>query len=578
MMFNIKELTLVTVLLFTQLFSFAGKIDTTIFALPLEEPVDLSANFGELRANHFHGGLDFRTGGVEGKQVFSIADGYVSMIRIDSKGYGQQLFITHPNGYMSSYAHLLRFNDKITKYIQEYQISHEQNMLFIKIPPGALPVKRCEMIGLSGNTGSSRGPHVHFEITELSTGKIVNPLQFFPHIKDFRKPIINNIGVYPMDENSTVNGSDKEVIYVASRKSANQDYGILQPLTVSGNIGFSIQATDYMNNFSHVFGIYNVQLYKDSVLVYEHKMDKIEPWEQRCINSFIDYPYYLKTKNFLQKTFVEPNNKLGFYAKINENKGVIPFVEEGVHRMIFVVTDYHGNSTRMKFTVNVRRPAQMPHHESVGIFLPCNKENVYKIPGFKVVFARGAVFKDLYFTYSVDSVTKLTRGCSPIYKIMDGNTPIRDSVQISIKVRKKIPEKYLKKLTIAQYIGPNATSPVGGRYDTGYVTAPVRYFAKYVVIIDTAPPVVQPLKVYDRANLSAIAGIFFRIGDNLSGVRNFNLWIDGKWSIMYNDSKKSTIEHWFDPSRMEYGKWHTAKLVVTDNRDNAKTYNFTFYK
>jgi hypothetical protein len=578
MMFTIKNLALATIFLLSCQFLFAGKPDTTIFALPLEEPVDLSANFGELRANHFHGGLDFRTGGQEGKQVFSIADGYISMIRIDSKGYGLQLFITHPNGYMSSYAHFLRFNDKIAKYIQEYQILHEQNMLFIKIPAGALPVKRCEMIGLSGNTGSSRGPHVHFEITELSTGKIVNPLQFFPSLKDNRKPIINNIGVYPMDDNSTVNGTNKDVVYPASRKSVNQDYGIIQPITVSGSIGFSIQATDYMNNYAHIFGIYKVQLFQDSVLVYEHKMDKVEPWEQRCINSFIDYPYYLRTKNFLQKTFVEPNNKLGFYSKVNENRGVIPYVEEGTHRMMFVVTDYHGNFTKMKFTINVRRPAQMPHREYVGIFFPCNKENVYKTNGFKAVFPKGAVFKDLYFTYSIDSVTKLIRGCSPIYKIVDGNTPIRDSVQISIKVNKSIPEKYLKKLTIAQYLGPNSTSPIGGRYDTGYVTAPVRSFARYVVILDTLPPVVQPLKVYDRVNLSAIAGLFFRIGDNLSGVKNFNLWIDGVWSIMYNDSKKSTIEHWFDPARMEYGKWHTAKLEVTDNRGNTKTLEFTFYK
>ena len=578
MMFTIKKLALSFFISLSCFLSFAGKSDTTIFAFPLEDPIDLSANFGELRSNHFHGGLDFRTGGVEGKQVFSIADGYVSMIRIDSKGYGLQLYITHPNGYISSYAHFLRFSDRITNYVQEYQITHEQNLLYIKLPPSALPVKRCEMIGLSGNTGSSRGPHVHFEIMEQASGKIVNPLKFYPTIGDNRKPIINNICVYPMDENSSVNGGDKEQLFVASRKSANQDYGILQSLTVSGNIGFSIQATDFMNNFSHIFGIYQIQLYMDSVLVYEHKMDKIEPWEQRCINSFIDYPYYLKTKSFLQKTFVEHNNNLGFYSKVNDNRGVIPFVEEGVHRMFFVVTDYHGNATKMKFTVNVKRPAQLAHHESVGLFFSCTKENVYRYNGFKVTFGKGTLFKDSYFTYSVDSVTKLIRGCSPIYKVMDANTPIRDTVQLSIKVRKEIPEKYLKKLCIAQYLGPNATSPIGGRYDTGYVTAPIRNFARYVVILDTIPPVVQSLKAYDRANLSTIAGLFFKIGDNLSGIADFKLWIDTKFSVMYYDAKKSMIEHWFDPSKMEYDKWHTAKLVVTDNRGNAKTYEFSFYK
>ena len=578
MMFTIKNLTLTILFFLSQYTLFAGKVDTTIFALPLEEPVDLSANFGELRANHFHGGLDFRTGGQEGKQVFSIADGYVSMIRIDSKGYGLQLYITHPNGYISSYAHFLRFNDRIIKYVQEYQILHEQNMIFIKVPPGALPVKRCEMIGLSGNTGSSRGPHVHFEITDAATGKIVNPLQFFPSLKDGRKPIINNICVYPMDENSTVNGTGKEAIYVASRKSINQDYSIAQQLVVSGNIGFSIQATDYMNNFSHVFGIYKIQLFKDSVLVYEHRLDKIEPWEQRSINSFIDYPYYLKTKNFLQKTFVDPNNKLGFYTKVNENRGVIPFVEEGSHRMMFVVTDYHGNATQMKFTVLVRRPAQMPHRETVGIFFPCSKENVYKTNGFKAVFGKTSIFKDVYFTYSVDSATKVSKAFSPIYKIMDANTPIRDTVRISIKLNKYIAEQYLKKLLIVQYWGPTSSASAGGKYDTGYVSTNIRNFGRYVVVLDTIPPIVQPLKAYDRANLSAIAGLFFQIGDNLSGVSSFNLWIDGVWSIMYNDSKKSTIEHWFDPSRMEYGKWHTGKLVVTDARGNSKTYEFTFYK
>ncbi len=557
---------------------FAGKNDTTIFALPMEEPVDLSANFAELRQNHFHGGLDFRTGGQEGKPIFSIADGYVSRIRIDSKGYGNQIYITHPNGYISSYAHLLSFSDKITKYIQKYQYLNEKNMIDVKIPINDLMIKRCDLIGISGNTGSSRGPHLHFEIQEVASGKIINPLIFYPQIKDIKSPIINAISVYPLSDESSVNGNNKSMIVGVNRTSANADYGIMQSLVVKGKIGFAIQATDYMNNYYHIFGVYKVQLFMDSVLVYEHKMDKIKPWEQRAINSYVDYSYYLKSKNFLQKSYVDPFNKLGIYSKLNNNRGIFTFDKAGIHQMKYVVTDFHGNKSTVNFKITVNPNAIVTAPTHLGNPFPCTQHNTYYSHYFKAYFPMGSMFNDFYFTSGVDSVPKVSNGLSAIVKISDAVIPIRDSVFLSIRLKKNIDEKYYKKLLIAQYLGPNSTSPVGGKYDTGFVTVQIKNFAKYLVIIDTIPPVVLPTKVYDRANLSTKAGMFFTIGDRYSGIGKFNMWIDDKWVIMYYDQKTSMIVHWFNPARMEYGKWHNCKLVVEDNRGNAKTLNFTFYK
>jgi len=559
--------------------SYAGnQNDTIIFAYPIEEPIELSANFGELRVNHFHGGLDFRTGGTEGKPVFAVAEGYISRIRIDSKGYGNQLFITHPNGYISSYSHLQHFNDRITKYIQDIQSKREQNLIDITVPQADLPVKCCEMIALSGNTGSSRGPHLHFELIEQATGKEINPLKFYTNIKDDKNPQILNIKLYPLDDESYVNNSNAEKICQAVRKPPAHDYSLASPISVYGNIGFAIQGYDHMSSFAHIFGYYSIQLSMDNTLVYEQAMDEISPTNQRTINSYIDYAHFIRTKNYFQKTFVDPNNKLTFYKKLNNNRGVINFTDSGIHTMSFVVKDYKGNSSRLNFTVSVKQGTAKNHVQHEGFFFPCSQRNTYKTDNFKVIFGAGSMYDDFYFKFKIDSVTPVKHALSPIISLQDASTPINDSVILSIKVKTSVPEKYKSKLLIAEHIGKNGTIPTGGRFDSGFVSVSIHSFGKYVVIIDTAPPGVQPLKIYDRQILTSKSAMFFKVWDGLSGIGKFNMWIDNSWVIMYYDQKSGLLSHWFDPSKMEYGKWHKCKLIVEDTRRNAKVTEFTFFK
>jgi hypothetical protein len=258
------------------------------FRSPLDIPLFLAGNFGELRPNHFHAGIDIKTESVEGKNIYAAAEGYVSRIKIATNGYGKVIYITHPNGYVTTYAHLQRFSDKIEEYVKKQQYHKEK--FEIELFPGKkqLPVEKGEVIALSGNTGGSGGPHLHFEIRDEKTEIAINPLLFGFDIKDDIKPVIKNIAIYPLNDSSYVNGVNKEkYIDLAGSEGKYRITG--GPYTVSGEIGFSVEANDYLNGSSNKCGLFSVELLLDSNRIYYHEIEQIAFSESRYINSHVDY-------------------------------------------------------------------------------------------------------------------------------------------------------------------------------------------------------------------------------------------------------------------------------------------------
>ena len=251
------------------------------FISPFDFPLLLSGNFGELRANHFHGGVDFKTQGVVGKPIRCIADGYISRVTVTPGGYGQAVYITHDNGMTSVHGHLHQFMEEVHKVVEAYQYEHETFAVDLEFGPDKFPLKQGEVFALAGNEGYSFGPHLHMEIRKTDTGEYIDPLQFYTDlVKDTTAPRATHVMLYPQAGKGVVNGSSRKKIISLSGRS---------PLTAWGQIAAGIKAYDYMDGTSNNYGVRSVTLLVDSMEVFRSTVDGFLPNENRMINAWTDY-------------------------------------------------------------------------------------------------------------------------------------------------------------------------------------------------------------------------------------------------------------------------------------------------
>ena len=230
------------------------------FVSPFDFPLLLSGNFGELRANHFHGGVDFKTQGVVGKPIRCIADGYISRVTVTPGGYGQAVYITHDNGYTSVHGHLHKFMTEVEQVVEAYQYEHETFAVDLTFGPDRFPLKQGEVFALAGNEGYSFGPHLHMELRKTDTGEYIDPLQFYTDIiKDKTAPRATHIMLYPQAGKGVVAGS--------SKKKALSLAALQTPVMAWGKIAVGIKAYDYMDGTSNNYGVRSVTLLVDSVEV-----------------------------------------------------------------------------------------------------------------------------------------------------------------------------------------------------------------------------------------------------------------------------------------------------------------------
>ena len=315
---------------------------------PLHIPLILSGNFAELRSNHFHTGLDIKTKGSEGYRIYAVDSGFVSRINISHWGYGKAIYVTHPNGYTSVYAHLSRFPDKIEKYLRKKQFENETETITVYPDSSDLLVSKEEIIAYSGNSGSSGGPHLHFEIRETETENAVNPLLFGFDVKDDIRPTVSNIKIYPL-ENGFINGKDIAKVYPTVGTSGEYRLKDNPIIEVDGEIGLGVHTIDKLNGAGNKCGIYTIELFVDGSRVFRQTMEKIDFFTNRYINAHKDYnEYHLKKRSF-HKSFVSENNKLELYDGLI-NKGKLSFEDDTIHQLKYVIKDTYGNTSNCKFS------------------------------------------------------------------------------------------------------------------------------------------------------------------------------------------------------------------------------------
>jgi murein DD-endopeptidase MepM/ murein hydrolase activator NlpD len=321
--------------------------EQTNFQAPLGIDLVLAGNFAEMRSNHFHTGLDIKTNGREGYKIYAIDSGYISRINVSHYGYGNAIYITHPNGYTSVYAHLSTFPKEVLDYIRKKQYSKQSETIQVYPGPNELKVKKGEVFAFSGNSGSSTAPHLHFEIRETATENPVNPLLFNFDIKDDIQPKLLDIKVYPL-EGGYINGKKSEYNMDLKGSSGNYAREYDAPVSFKGKIGLAINAIDYLNGAGNQCGIYTVELYVDEKLKFKQKLEKLDFSTNRYINTHADYLEYRLNKQSYHKSFVSKNNKLKIYEVI-EDKGRIFFDDTLVHNFKYIVKDVYGNTSTVSF-------------------------------------------------------------------------------------------------------------------------------------------------------------------------------------------------------------------------------------
>ncbi len=546
----------------------------TDFIPPLKIPLSLSANFGELRADHYHSGIDIKTQGVIGKEVVASADGFVYLIMVSPVGFGKAIFIRHPNGYSTVYGHLDRYNPEIEGYVKNQQYQNRSYAVTIYPPPSRFPVRKGQLIGYSGNTGGSSGPHLHFETRKSDGEKPVNPLMFDFGIEDNLSPRIERLAIYPASDETLVNNRNSRIILGVTGSNGNYSLPEGTEITINGTAGFGITSHDLINNTSNKFGINALELIIDSIPWFQYEVNQFSFSETRYINAHVDYDAFVRYNYDIDRLFVMPNDKLSLY-KGYMNNGLYDFNDGRRHYITIIARDGKNNESRLSFKVNPG-PAYSGVKESQddAVIMPFGKDNTLKSANAIVTIPSGALYDTLHFRYS--EINSGNRFFRKVYEIHNRYTPLQIPFRLSLKPDTVIPGLE-SRLLIVSINERGMISGVGGSYENGFVSGDVSTFGKYAVAIDTVAPAIKANGLVPGADLSQRQELRLWITDNLSGIKSYSGTVDGKWVLFEYDAKNNLIFYRFDTTKTTRGTNHKLNVTVSDNKNNIKVLNTDFY-
>lgn len=522
----------------------------SLFVAPFDFPLYLSGNFGELRSNHFHSGVDFKTQGVVGKPIRCVADGYIYRASVTPGGYGKALYVMHDNGYMTVYAHLDRFPAAIDKRVREYQYKYETFRTNLWFAPDEYRLHQGDFLAYAGNSGYSFGPHLHFEIRDSKGNELYDPMVFYKDkLVDTRPPRIHAISVYPKRGEGLLCGGTVSRVYDVVSDS------LCGRIDAWGTVGFGVRALDYMNDTNNKYGIRRIELFVDGELYFYSEMDNFSFDEDLLINAWLDYGRLYNNGEWFQKMFVTENNSLRL-LKANADNGWLTIDEERDYNVECRLSDYHGNTTCCTFTVHGKRdtiPLPPPHTH----ILYCNADNRVEHVGLRLDVPRGVLFENAFLNIRMHEGDGVTWR----YSLSDTVYPMLKGSRISFWVGETDIDK--SKLYI-RHIEPEDTSSVGGVYACGRIEADITTIGSYEVAVDTIPPVLLPVNE-DLWMSKGVLTLSFK--ENETALKSFKGTLDGEFILFEYNSKNSEFTLDIKKERVKAGK-HRLRFVVTDRCGN----------
>lgn len=528
----------------------------SIFTPPVDYEISLAGNFGEPRPNHFHGGLDIRTEGVEGKHVYAIADGYVSRITCGFDGFGNAVYITHPSGHTSIYCHLKSFSPRIKKALRRYQYQHQTSVADARLTPLDVPVSQGQFIALSGNTGHSTAPHLHLEVHDTQTWNMLDPYQFLcDFIQDTVPPQAHALMAIP--QGGTFNGSALPTSLSPHPSS----------LTAWGRVGFAIWADDYMQGSYNHYGIHETLLYVDGQMVFHSVVDNIPTKLNRMVNSWGYYNHWLRHRTWYMKSYIEPGNTLSC-LQADQNRGVVSFNEERDYQLEYVLRDFKGNEARYPFTVSARRTEPPSRSQQRRPVLCWNRTNCYSRPGMQLVVPYGLLAANASLQ---PAFRRQPNKWSDACQFSPASLPLMADAELSIYVRRAVTDSIVSTFVPDKlYITDENGRYYGGSFQNGWVTGHVRELAgRYEVAYDDQPPTVTPVSLSGHR-------LMLNVTDRGSGVAKWTATIDGRFIVFDAIEKSSTYacelrESWLRPS----GQSHRLHFEAADNCQNVQAFDAT---
>lgn len=559
-------MTKTTTILYTLLFSFT-LLTAQQYRSPLDIPLFLSGNFGELRNNHFHSGIDLKTQAVINKPVYSIEDGFISRINISPSGYGLAIYVDHPKtGHTSVYAHINKFPDYIEKFIKDEQYKQEAFRLDIKLDASKFPIKKGDLIAYSGNSGSSGGPHVHFEIRDTKSETVLDALVYYKNqIADNVAPDIRGIAIYPKEGEGMVNNSSSPFRYDL-RKNKKGKTLALPTIKAYGTISLGVKAYDRMSKTANIYGVKIVRLFVNDDLIFKSDIKSYGFDQTRMLNSFVDFEDWRSRKSFFMKSFVEPGNKLPFYE--TKNNGYIKIEDGKTYNIKYELEDLYGNISRYNFSIEGSAQKIAPSAICSQHML-WDHDNQFIRDDFSLIIEKGNLYDNLRFNFKQ---TNSNSYFSDIFTVNASPIPLHKNGTMRIKLKNdSIANK--KQYGIVQ-VNAKSDSWVGGTYSNGHLQVNLNELGKkYAVTTDQNAPHITPVNEKLWAKQSSIK---VKLSDDLSGIESFRGEIDGKFVLFTHDVKSSAYTYKFD-EKTEKGKTHQFVFKATDRCGNVSEYKAEFY-
>ena len=536
------------------------------FTSPLDITLVLSGTFAELRSNHFHSGLDIKTQGKEGFKTYAAAAGYVSRIKISRYGYGKAVYITHPNGYTTVYAHLQKFAPTIEAYVKKQQYLKE--LFEIELFPKAedLKISAKEVIAYTGNTGGSGGPHLHFEIRDKQE-RPMNPMLFGFDIKDTTKPLVYELYGYPLSEGSHINGETSRV-KIRIIKLPNGHYKTEQ-ITAFGEIGFGIISTDRQDFASNKNGLNHIKTTFNGTKSLEVDFKRFSFNETKHLNRYIDYGYFFETKKRIQKLFIESNNPLQL-LKSHATQGMVSIINDTNSIYKIAVSDFKGNQSDLSIPIKGLKK-ELPKTKPIPLHLQqiiASEETILEKGHISVQIYKDSFYEDVAINFEVTNDTlKLHKPIIPLQKSMN--------INFDISQYKGTDKDQLFIGSVSRYGNKLYYTPTKKRGNT--LTARTKYLGNYTLGIDDGNPEIKTINFKNGSWISDYRYLKIKISDEISGIKNYRATINDQWILMEYDTKTQTLTHDFNDEIITDTK-NNLKIIVTDNVGNSSTFETTFYR
>lgn len=561
-------------ILFMSMAEHAGKYPVSAFKSPVIRDFKLSGTFGELRSNHFHAGLDIKSEkGMSGDPVYATHEGFISRIRVEEYGYGNVLYLEHPNGFTSVYAHLNNFSPEIEAYVKQEQYKAETFKVDLKPDKQKFPISQQQFIANMGNSGYSFGPHLHFEIRHTKDQTPINPLHFGFNIADERSPVVQQLVVYEYNENGKVINSK---VIQPTYQSVGQ-YAMEAPIELSSSkISFGIRAYDMQDGGTNQNGIYSIQCKVDDDPSFAFALDEIPFDHSRYLNAHIDYRRKVNENRFFHRCHPLEGNKLPIYYT-GVDKGMIYLNAEQPRNVSLAVADFNGNISTVKFEV-VRDMSMLPKKPSLPPYQTLAEPDQVSIvskPGIQVVWPKGSFYEKT--PINIEVIPSDGLGCySPHFSITPTDAPVHHYYEINIEGL-AIPANLRDKAFIARCEPNGSIVNCGATWIGNNLSTGVRVISTYTIMVDTIAPKIAALHFGPK--MTGWKRMAFKISDNFRTKDRgrdllYDAWVDGQWILMSLDGKSSTLTHAFD-GKIQPGE-HQLVIKVTDDRGNEAVLEKTF--